>query len=92
MKIWGSLPENNFIVPVLHLQIGLGNYAFKNLLCFLNSGAEKLSMGEELYRNTLVTVNQLISKGQKDHQIWGVNDGVMLQTKDMQINHLQTIK
>ena len=49
-------------------------------------------MGEELYRNTLVTVNQLISKGQKDHQIWGVNDGVMLQTKDMQINHLQTIK
>ena len=53
---------------------------------------EKLSTGEEGARNTLVTLNQVITKRQKNCHIWDVNDGVMLQHKAMQIKCLQSMK
>ena len=83
MEIWDSVPMKNFIVPVLNLQIGLGNYVLNNLLGFIDSDVEKLSTGEEVARNTLVELNQVIAKRQKNHQIWDVNDGVVLLHKAM---------
>ena len=46
MEIWKSVPVKNFIVPLIHLQIGLGNYVLNNLLDFIDSGVENLSKGE----------------------------------------------
>ena len=68
----------NFIVPVINLQIGLGNNFSRNLIGFIESDTEKLSKGEEVARNTLVTVNQVITNRRKECQIWDFNDGIML--------------
>ena len=62
MSMWYSFPEKNFIVPVLHIQIGLGTYSLKNLLYFIDSDVNKLSTGGEMAHNTLVTLNQVITK------------------------------
>ena len=55
--MWDSETVKNFIVPVLHIQIGLGNYVLSQLLGFIDSDVEKLYIGEEVARNTLVKVN-----------------------------------
>ena len=46
MAMWDSVPVKNFIVPVLHLQIGLVNDFLINLNEFVDSDVEKLSKGE----------------------------------------------
>ena len=62
MAMWYSVPVKNFIVPVLHLQIGLGNDDLNKFIDFIDSDVEKLSTGEEVVRNMLVTLNQVIEK------------------------------
>ena len=89
MVMWDSVPLKKNIVLVLHLQIGLGNYFKNNLIDLFDSDVEKLSSGEELAGNTLVTWNQFIAKIRQNLQIWGVNDGVMLRHKAIYINRLQ---
>ena len=74
----GQCSSEIFIVPVLHIQRGIGNYILSNLLDFIDSDVEKLYIGEEVARNTLVKVNQVITKRRQDRQIWDINDGVML--------------
>ena len=78
MAMWGSVPVKNSIVPVLHLQIGIRNDVLSNLLVFIDSDVEKLSTGEEVARNTLVTLNRVIKKIWQNRHIWYVSDGVML--------------
>ena len=46
ISMWDGVPVKNFIPPVLHLQIGLGNDILRNLLYFIDSDMEKLSTGE----------------------------------------------
>ena len=77
MAMWDSVPVKIFIVLVLHLQIGLGNDVLK-ILDFIDSDAEKFSTDEEVDQNTLVTLNQVITKRHQNRQIWDVDDGVML--------------
>ena len=77
MSKWDSISVNNFIVPVICLHIGLGNNVLIKLLNFIDSNADKLSKVEELVHNTLVILNQVISKRCQDHQIWDINYGVM---------------
>ena len=90
--MWYSVTVKNFIVPVINLQIGLGNDFLNNLLYFIDSDVEKLSTGEEVAHNTLVTLKQVIAKIRQNLQIWDVDDGVMLQRKYMQIKQLQAMK
>ena len=92
MEIFDSVPVKNFILPVLHIQIGLGNYFLRNLIYYIESKVEKLSTGEEVARNILVTLNQVIAKRWQDCKIWDVNDDVMLRCKYIQINWLQAMK
>ena len=42
--------------------------------------------------NTLVTLNQVIEKNPQDHQIWDINDGVILPHKYIQIKQLRAMK
>ena len=55
MAMWDSVLVNNFVVTVIHLQIGLG--IFFKLLDFIDSDVEKISTGEEVASNTLVKLN-----------------------------------
>ena len=92
MAMWESASVKDFIVPVLHLQIGLGNYVLNKLLDFIESDLEKLSIAEEVDHNTLVTWNQVIEKICQESQIWDVNYGIMLEHKSIQKNRLQAMK
>ena len=69
MEMWDSVSVINFIVPVLHLQIGIGNDVLNNLLDFIDSDVEKLYTGEELAHNKLVTLNQVITEIWQNGQI-----------------------
>ena len=53
---------------------------------------ERLSTGEEVNHNTLVTMNKVIEKRRQDRQIWYGNYGVMFQRKYMQLKRLQAMK
>ena len=92
MAMWDSVPVKNFVFPILCLQIGLVNDVLNNLLGFFNSDVDKLSTGEEVARNTLVILNQVIAKIWQKRQIWDVNDDVMLRRKAMQIKRLHATK
>ena len=46
LVMWDSVPVKNFIVPVLHLQIGIGNDVLSNLLDLVKSDVDKLSTGD----------------------------------------------
>ena len=78
MSMWDSVSVKNFIVPVLHIQIDLGNDFLKRLLDFIEYYLEKLYTGEEVACNTLVTLKQSTTKRRQNRQIWDFNDGLML--------------
>ena len=48
MAMWDSVPVKNFIVSVLHLQVGLGNYFKNNPIDFIESDVDKLLTVEEV--------------------------------------------
>ena len=43
----------------------------------MDSDVKKLSTGDKLDHNTLVTLNQVIAKRRQKRKIWDVNDGLM---------------
>ena len=88
----GQCSSEKFIVSVPCLQIGIRNDVLNNLLDLVDSDVEKLSTGEEVSHNTLVTLNQVTAKRQQNHQMWDVNDGAILQQKHMQLKQLQATK
>ena len=92
MEMWDSVQVKNFIVPVLHLKIGLGKDVLNNLLDFIESDVKKLSTGEEVDHNKMVTLNQGIAKRQQNRKIWDVHDGIILRRKAMHIKRLQATK
>ena len=46
MAMWDSVPVNNFIVPVMNIQIGLGDDVLSNLIDFIEYDVGKLSTGD----------------------------------------------
>ena len=62
MAMWDSVPVKNFILPLLHIQIGLGNDVLNRLLDLIDSDVEKLSTSKEVACNTLETLNQVAAK------------------------------
>ena len=62
MAMWEIVQVKNFIVLVLHIQIDLANYVLNNLINCIDSDVERLSTGKEVVRNTLVALNQVITK------------------------------
>ena len=83
MAMWYSFPVNNFIIPVINIQIGHGGDFLSKLIDFIDYDVENSSIGDEVAHNTLVTDNQAIEKSQQEHQILDFNDAVMLIFKDM---------
>ena len=78
----------NIILSVIRIQIGLGNGVLRNMIDLIDSGVEKLSTGEEFACNTLVTVNQVISKRWQYCQMRDSNYCVILRHKYMQLKKI----
>ena len=83
MEMWYSFPVNNFIIPVINIQIGHRDDFLSKLIDFIDYDVEKLSTCDEVARNTLVTSNQAIEKIHQDHKILDFNDAFMLRCKYM---------
>ena len=51
---WDFVEVDHFICPILHNQINLSNNLFHNLLDYGNEYIEKMSVGEDMARNSLL--------------------------------------
>ena len=54
---WDFVQVDNFICPILHKQINLGNNIFHNLLDYGNEYIEKLSVAKDKARNSLLVID-----------------------------------
>ena len=57
---WDFVKVDNFICPILHNQINLGNNVFHNLLNYGDEYVEQLSVTEDNTRNSLLEINSSI--------------------------------
>ena len=53
---------DNYICPILHNQINLGNNVFHNLLDYGNENIESLSIDEDKARNSLLMIDSSIEE------------------------------
>ena len=59
---WDFVEVDNFICPILHNQINLGNNVFHNLLIYGNEYIEKISVDEDKARNFLLLIDSSIDE------------------------------
>ena len=59
---WDFVEVDNYICPILHNQINLGNNVFHNLLDYGNEYIEKLSVNEDIARNSLLMIDSSINE------------------------------
>lgn len=55
-----TIEVKDYITPILHLQIGLGNDIFCHLLDWIDRDVEKISSDEQLTRDTLAAMDDII--------------------------------
>ena len=61
---------DNYICPILHNQINLGNNVFHNLLDYGNENIEKLSVDEDKTRNFLLLIDSSIDEKANLRDVW----------------------
>ena len=59
---WDCVEVDNYICPILHNQINLGNNVFHNLLDYGNENIENLSVDEDKAINSLLLINSVINE------------------------------
>ena len=59
---WDFVDVDNYICPILHNQINLGNNVFANLLDYGNENIESLSVDEDKARNSLLMMDSSIEE------------------------------
>ena len=59
---WDFVEVDNYICPILHNQINLGNNVFHNLLDYGNENIESLSVDEDKARNSLLMIDSSIEE------------------------------
>ena len=59
---WDCVEVDNYICPILHNQINLGNNVFHNLLDYGNENIESLSVDEDKARNSLLMIDSSIEE------------------------------
>ena len=59
---WDFVEVDNYICPILHNQINLGNNVFHNLSDYGNKNIEMLSVDEDKARNSLLMIDFFIEE------------------------------
>ena len=65
---------DNYICPILHNQINLGNNIFHNLLDYGNENIEKLSVDEDKAHNSSLMIDSSIDENVNLRDEFGVSD------------------
>ena len=83
---WDFVQVDNFIYPIFHKQINLGNNFFHNLLDYGNKYIEKLSVDEDKARNSLLLIHSFISDKINLREEFDVSD------EEKELNSLKNIR
>jgi hypothetical protein len=83
LPLFDSVPVENYIVPVLHLLIGIGNNLLESLLEWVSERIEKLTHQEVVHRNAVIYAEARYNKFKKDYDAWIQNDRIRL--TDLQV-------
>ena len=59
---WDFVKVYHFICPILHNHVNFGNNVFHHLLDYGNECIEKLSVGEDMARNSLLLIDSSIEE------------------------------
>ncbi len=76
--LFDSVPVDNYIIPVLHLLIGIGNNLLNSLLEWVAERVEKLSHHEVVHRNEVIFAEARHQKFKADYDTWIENEGSLL--------------
>jgi hypothetical protein len=83
IPLFDSVPVKNYIVPVLHLHIGVGNNLLDSLIEWIMERVEKLTPGEVVHQNAAIYAEARYQKFRVDYDIWMENEGITL--TDLQV-------
>jgi hypothetical protein len=67
---WPLIPLTNYVSPLLHCEIGVGNFIFKLLRDIINEHIEIYPPGEESIRMAVPALKQIIAVTAKQRDVW----------------------
>jgi hypothetical protein len=71
---WPFIPLSNYLVPLLHCLIGIGNQLLDKLRAIINEHIAEYSPGEEAIRVSIPVLKDLIADTAKERDEWDQSD------------------
>eukprot|EP00592_Proboscia_alata_P026337 CAMPEP_0194450808 /NCGR_PEP_ID=MMETSP0176-20130528/130941_1 /TAXON_ID=216777 /ORGANISM="Proboscia alata, Strain PI-D3" /LENGTH=135 /DNA_ID=CAMNT_0039278151 /DNA_START=585 /DNA_END=992 /DNA_ORIENTATION=- len=68
------IPMSNFVIPVLHSQINLGNDVLYSLLDYAADNIESISSEEQVTRNSYLTIDNSIAQFVTKRNDWDISN------------------
>jgi hypothetical protein len=78
LPLFDLIPIQNYIVPVLHILIGVGNAVVNAIYGFVDEHIERLLKQLIVARNNINTAKINLEDAQAEHDDWIQNDGITL--------------
>ena len=67
---WPSIEPEMYIIPILHLSIGLGNYIIAAIFDWINQDIVQISEDEQRVRNSLSATARLLFETREERNAW----------------------
>lgn len=87
--MWDCIPISHYIVPVLHIHIGLGNDVLNHLLDIIDRDIEKISPEEQSAWNDLVSIENAIKQLHHKRDEYDKTEGVLVRNAKVKIKQLK---
>jgi hypothetical protein len=71
---WPFIPLTNYVSPLLHCEIGIGNILFKLLRDVINEHIENYVPGEQFIRDSIPALQQVIASTTTQRDQWDNSD------------------
>ena len=76
--LFDAVPISNYIVPVLHLLVGIGNILVDSIFEWVEERVETLTPEEVVARNNILSDNINTENATQEFNLWLENDGIRL--------------
>jgi hypothetical protein len=88
VPLFDSVPIENYIVPVLHILIGVGNSLVNAVFEFVDERIERLPEQLVVARNNINTAEINLDDAEADYNDWLQNDGITLSECMLERSHI----
>ncbi len=88
LPLFDSILVKNYIIPVLHLLIGIGNNSLDGFLEWISERVEKLIHREVVQRNAVIYAEARYQNYKTDYDKWIEKEGIMLTDYQVQKSSL----